>query len=171
MCAGIIGPASLRLDEAVQSVLEAQIRAGEPSVPGHPGLIRLGSRYGNRACSGCPEVVLRDPTFRKGFACLGPLGLSFDAWLFHPRFPSLPTWPAPSRSRGSCSTIAARPSASGGSQAEEEFPIRKAAIEEPAQSPNLVVKLGGLGMCLLGTEFHLRPRPPTSGEIAEAWRL
>ena len=30
-----------------------------------------------------------DPDFRAGFALLGKLGLSFDAWLYHPQFPEL----------------------------------------------------------------------------------
>ena len=33
--------------------------------------------------------LLADPQFRKGFACLGPLGLTFDAWLFHPQIGEL----------------------------------------------------------------------------------
>ena len=32
-----------------------------------------------------PKNLLLDETFRKGFACLAPLGLTFDAWLFHPQ--------------------------------------------------------------------------------------
>ena len=32
------------------------------------------------------------------------------------------------------------------------------------------VKLGGLAMCLLGYDFHLRPKPPSSEEAAAAWR-
>jgi len=34
----------------------------------------------------------------------------------------------------------------------------------------VVVKLGGLAMCLLGHDFHKRPRPPSSEEAAAAWR-
>ena len=36
-----------------------------------------------------PKGLLLDATFRKGFACLAPLGLSFDAWLFHPQIGEL----------------------------------------------------------------------------------
>ena len=36
-----------------------------------------------------PKGLLLDPTFRKGFACLAPLGFSFDAWLFHPQIGEL----------------------------------------------------------------------------------
>src|SRR3546814_16909143 len=30
-------------------------------------------------------VGSRDPAFRAGFACLGRLGLTFDAWVYHPQ--------------------------------------------------------------------------------------
>ena len=36
-----------------------------------------------------PKGLLLDPAFRKGFACLAPLDLSFDAWLFHPQIGEL----------------------------------------------------------------------------------
>ena len=36
-----------------------------------------------------PKGLLLDATFRKGFSCLAPLGLSFDAWLFHPQIDEL----------------------------------------------------------------------------------
>ena len=35
---------------------------------------------------------------------------------------------------------------------------------------NVVVKLGGLAMCLFGYDFHLRAKPPSSEELAAAWR-
>src|SRR5437879_5441537 len=53
---------------------------------------------------------------------------------------------------------------------EEIFPVWKASIQEIARCPNVVVKLGGLAMCLLGYDFHLRPKPPSSEEAAAAWR-
>jgi len=34
----------------------------------------------------------------------------------------------------------------------------------------VVVKLGGLAMCLLGYDFHERPKPPSSEEAAAAWK-
>ena len=46
----------------------------------------------------------------------------------------------------------------------------KAAIQDIARCPNVRVKLGGLAMCLLGYDFHLRPKPPSSEEAAAAWR-
>ena len=36
-----------------------------------------------------PPGLLADPRFREGFAVLGRLGLSFDAWLYHPQIDDL----------------------------------------------------------------------------------
>ncbi|MFX4516562.1 amidohydrolase family protein, partial [Acinetobacter baumannii] len=53
---------------------------------------------------------------------------------------------------------------------EETFKVWKASIQDIAKCPNVHVKLGGLAMCLLGYDFHLRPKPPSSEEAAQAWR-
>ena len=53
---------------------------------------------------------------------------------------------------------------------EEIFPVWKASIQEIAKCPNVVVKLGGLAMCLFGNDYHLRPKPPSSEEAAASWR-
>ena len=53
---------------------------------------------------------------------------------------------------------------------EEIFASWKASISEVARCPNVVVKLGGLAMCLFGYDFHQRAAPPSSEELATAWR-
>ena len=53
---------------------------------------------------------------------------------------------------------------------DEIFTIWKASIMEAAKCPNVVVKLGGLAMRLLGYDFHERPKPPSSEQAAAAWR-
>src|SRR5581483_3549970 len=53
---------------------------------------------------------------------------------------------------------------------EETFALWRASIQDIARCPNVVVKLGGLAMRLLGYDFHERPRPPSSDELATAWR-
>jgi len=44
------------------------------------------------------------------------------------------------------------------------------SIKEIAKCDNVVVKLGGLAMSLPGFGFELRDRPPTSEELAKAWK-
>src|SRR6202166_3688761 len=90
ICAGIVGHANLLLGDAARPVLEAEIAAG----PGRFRGIRHSSAWDADAdVAGMyatrPKGLLLDTTFRKGFACLAPLGLSFDAWLFHPQIGEL----------------------------------------------------------------------------------
>ena len=119
-----------------------------------------------------PKGLLLDATFRKGFACLAPLGLSFDAWLFHPQIGELTdlarAFPETKIVLDHCGGPIGIGSYAG--RREEIFPDWKASIQEIAKCQNVVVKLGGLAMCLLGYDFHLRPKPPSSEEAAAAWR-
>ena len=113
-----------------------------------------------------PKGLLLDPTFRKGFACLAPLNLSFDAWLFHPQIGELTdlarAFPDTKIVLDHCGGPVGVGRFAG--RRDEMFPVWKASIQEIAKCDNVVVKLGGLAMCLLGYDFHLRPRPPSSEE-------
>ena len=173
LCAGIVGHADLMLGDRAQPVLEALIAAGNGRFRG----IRHGLTWdtGNAAKFGRREVPQHqalDPVFRKGFACLQPLGLSFEAWLFHPQLPDL------------VGLLRAFPDANvimnhvGGllgipphdADRDETFKVWHAQIREVAKFPNLTVKVGGLGMLYCGWDFHLREMPPSSEELAAAWR-
>ena len=90
VCAGIVGHANLLLGEGARAVLEAEIAAGQGRLRG----IRHSSAWDADAdVAGMyatrPKGLLLDSTFREGFGCLAPLGLSFDAWLFHPQIGEL----------------------------------------------------------------------------------
>ncbi len=50
----------------------------------------------------------------------------------------------------------------------EVFEVWKRGVTQVAACPNVVVKLGGLGMPRSGLGWHERPAPPTSREPAEA---
>ncbi|MCP4617967.1 MAG: amidohydrolase [Bradyrhizobium sp.] len=171
--AGIVSHANLLLGDAVRSVLEAEIIAGngrfrgirhssawdpEPDVAG---------MYATR-----PKGLLLEPAFRKGFACLAPLNLSFDAWLFHPQIGELAdlahAFPDTKIVLDHCGGPVGRGRFAG--KREETFEMWKTSIQDIAKCPNVVVKLGGLAMCLLGYDFHLQPKPPSSEQAAEAWR-
>ena len=53
---------------------------------------------------------------------------------------------------------------------QETFDVWKSGIENAAREPNVVIKLGGLTMKTVGFGFHQKQKPPTSSELAEAWR-
>ena len=90
VCAGIVGHVNLLLGDGARPVLEAEIAAGGGRFRG----IRHSSAWDADAdVAGLyatrPKGLLLDSSFRKGFACLAPLGLSFDAWLLEPQLPDL----------------------------------------------------------------------------------
>jgi predicted TIM-barrel fold metal-dependent hydrolase len=119
-----------------------------------------------------PKGLLLDPAFRRGFACLAPLKLSFDSWLFHPQIGELAdlarAFPDTKIVLDHCGGPIGVGSYAG--RREEIFKGWKASIQDIAKCPNVVVKLGGLAMRLLGYDFHERPMPPSSEELAAAWR-
>ena len=89
-CAGIIGHADMMLGDRAKPVLEALIQAGNGRFRGirHGVVWDTGdaAKFGRRHM---PRHQMLDPTFRKGFACLHPLGVSFEAWLYHPQLSDL----------------------------------------------------------------------------------
>ena len=113
-----------------------------------------------------------DPVFRRGFACLAPLALSFDAWLFHPQIGELTDLARAFPDTRIVLDHCGGPAGTGhyANRRKEIFAVWKASIDEIAKCPNVVVKLGGLAMCLLGFDFHTRARPPSSEDLAAAWR-
>jgi predicted TIM-barrel fold metal-dependent hydrolase len=173
ICAGIVSHVNLLLGDRARAVLEAEITAGQGRFRG----IRHSSAWDSDPdVAGMyatrPRGLLLDPTFRRGFSCLAPLDLSFDAWLFHPQIPELidlaRAFPDTTIVLDHCGG----PVGIGrfANRRAEIFPEWRASIQEIAACPNVVVKLGGLAMRLLGYDFHGRPLPPSSEEAAEAWR-
>ena len=57
-----------------------------------------------------------------------------------------------------------------GGKRDEVFAEWSARIRELAACPNVHVKLGGLGMRMFGFDLHTRELPPSSEELAAAWR-
>ena len=173
ICAGIVGHVNLLLGEGARGVLEAEIAAGNGRFRGirHSSAwdadANVAGMYANR-----PKGLLLDPTFRKGFACLAPLGLSFDAWLFHPQIGELTDLARAFPDTKIVLDHCGGPIGIGSyaNRRDEIFPAWKASVQEIARCPNVVVKLGGLAMRLLGYDFHERPLPPSSEEAAAAWR-
>ena len=154
-------------------MLEAEITAGNGRFRG----IRHSSAWDEdpdvaHMYASRPKGLLLDPAFRKGFACLAPLDLSFDAWLFHPQIGELAdlarAFPDTKIVLDHCGGPVGIGRFAG--KREETFAVWKASIQNIAKCPNVVVKLGGLAMCLLGYDFHMRPQPPSSGQAADAWR-
>jgi len=120
-----------------------------------------------------PPHLYRDHAkFREGFAALGRLGLSFDAWLYHPQISDLTHLARAFPSQPIVLDHVGGPLGLGG-YADKRQEILSAwgrDIRELADCANVSVKLGGLGMRINGFRFHHRDRAPSSPDLADAWR-
>ena len=173
ICAGIVGHADLRPGGAVSEVLQAHIAAG-------------GGRFrGIRHITACdpdpslmnpaynpPAGLLGDAVFRQGFACLAPLNLTFDAWLYHPQINELTALARAFPGTGICLNHIGGPLAIGAyaGKRDEIFTTWSRSIRDLAACPNVVVKLGGMAMRINGFDFHEQVDPPSSETLAAAWK-
>jgi L-fuconolactonase len=172
-CAGIVGHADLTLGSRVEPVLAAHIRAGGDRFRGirHTSAWDADTSIRNPAYSP-PPGLLGDNTFREGFAVLGRLGLSFDAWLYHPQIDELRDLARAFPETKIVLNHVGGPIGIGAyaGKHHEVFPGWAASIKALAACPNVYVKLGGLGMRMGGFRFHEQPEPPSSEMLAGTWR-
>ena len=172
-CAGIVGFADLSRGSSVEAVLEAHLAAGGGRFRG----IRHVSAYDasdaiRPSHTAPPPQLLGEPRFREGFARLGALGLSFDAWLYHSQISELTDLARAFPAQPIVLDHVGGPLGIGPyvGRRDEIFPQWRQSIRVLAECPNVRVKLGGLGMKIIGYEFHKRARPPGSEELADLWR-
>jgi predicted TIM-barrel fold metal-dependent hydrolase len=174
VCEGIVGHADLNLGARVREVLEAEIRAGGGRFRG----IRHGVSWDPNdeiqkfATRPIPPHQLADAKFREGFAQLAPLGLSFESWQYHPQLGD-----AIDLARAFPNTTIILNHVGGvlgvgpyAGHRAEILAAWKRDIGELAKCPNVVVKLGGVGMLSFGFDLHERELPPSSEDLAAAWR-
>jgi L-fuconolactonase len=176
-CHGIVSQANLLLGDAVRPVLEAHLAAA-----GGPPAGRLrGIRH---ICAWDPDPSLVNPAypstadmldssaFRAGFAHLAPLGLSFDAWLYFHQIPQLTAlarvFPDTRIVLDHCGGVLGTGSYAG--RKDAVFVQWSAGLRELALCPNVSVKLGGLGMPQAGFGHEHKDVPPSSADLAQAWR-
>ena len=172
-CAGIVGHADLTLGSRVEPVLAAHIRAGGDRLRG----IRYSTvwdadpsiRY---PAYSPPPGLLGDRRFREGFAVLGRLGLSFDAWLYHPQIDEVGDIARAFPQVKVALDHVGGPIGIGAyaGKHSEVFPGWAVSIKALAACPNVYIKLGGLGMRLGGFGFYEHPEPPSSETLASTWR-
>mgnify|MGYP001819470180 FL=1 len=169
LCEGIVGHADLTLGADVERVLEAHQRAGGGRFRGIRHIVawEADKVLMNPAYSPL-QHQLADETFRDGLKTLGRMGLTFDAWLYHPQIDDLTAaaraCPATRIVLDHCGGPLGASSYEG--RREEEFPRWAQSIRELATCPNVYVKLGGLGMRINGYGFESAETPPSSELLA-----
>ncbi len=126
---------------------------------------------GNSQTAHGPHLFMQ-ADFRAGLRRLAALGLSFDAWAFHPQLGDVVDLaravPEASIVMGHCAGPLGYGPYAG--KRDEVFASWKPAVAELARCPNVVMKLGGMMMRLAASDYRTLPAPPTSAELAAHWR-
>ena len=173
LCSGIVGHADLRLGDGVARVLEAQIVAGDGRFRGIRHSVTWdASDVLAKARTNPTQGQMADPTWRAGFARLAPLNLTFEAWLYHPQLLELADLARAFPQTTIILNHVGGPIGIGPYKDKEAdtFAQWKIGIAEVAKSQNVVVKLGGLGMLMGMFDFYAQETPPSSIDLANAYK-
>jgi predicted TIM-barrel fold metal-dependent hydrolase len=173
VAAGIVGFADLTLGNRVEPVLEAHIRASGGRFRG----VRYSTGWdaseviGNSRTATGPHV-LQQADFRAGLARLTALGLSFDAWLYHPQLDDVIELAraCPATSIIMCHVGGPLGYGPYTGKGDAVFATWKTKITELATCPNVVVKLGGMINRLAAYDYRALPAPVSSATLADYWR-
>jgi predicted TIM-barrel fold metal-dependent hydrolase len=170
IAAAIVGHANLTLGDAIAPVLEAHLATSPKRFRGirHSATWDGSGALRNEAAQG----MLADSQFRAGFAWLQKLGLSFEAWVYHPQLTEVanlalafPQVPIILNHIGA--PLGVGPYTG---KRDEVFRHWSRGIAEVAQAPNTAVKLGGVGSLRSGYDWHERTVKPSSFELAQTLR-
>ena len=172
---GIVGGGDLSVGARVRELLEAEIAAAGGRLRGlRHGVAWDGNEFvGKYASRVVPPHLVLDPRFREGFAQLSPLGLSFESWQYHPQLTDATdlarAFPGTTIILNHVGGVLGVGPYSGHRQ--EILAGWRKDINELAKCPNVYCKLGGIGMVSFGFDFHERDVPPSSEDLAAAWRM
>jgi predicted TIM-barrel fold metal-dependent hydrolase len=170
-CAGIVGCPDLRLGDRVRPVIEACIAAAGGRFCGVRNLLAWHeSAELRRARTGPPNLML-DPAFRTGLAALADYDLCYDAYVYHPQLPQLIELARAVPGVRIVVDHSGGPVGAGpyAGRRDEVFAVWAGYIRILAECPNVFMKLGGLGLPVMGFGFDTRVQA-TSQELADAWR-
>jgi L-fuconolactonase len=166
--AAIMGNADVSRGEAVGDVLLALDAAGRGRFRG----VRYSTAQDDHPPLNMGAVAsMDDPNYLAGVRKVGSLGFTYDAMVYHPQLPELaevarqcPETPIVINHLGCI--LGTGPYRDRRSEILEFW---YTAMAELASSPNTYLKLGGIGMPMMGYRWDKRETPATSTELAEAW--
>ena len=169
MAAGIIGFADLTLGKAVRPVLEAHLTASSRFRGVRHASAWDASDQVHNSHTRPGRDLLRSREFREGFACLDALGLSFDAWLYHPQLPDLIDLARAFPETTIILDHIGGPLGIGpyAGRQVEVFESWQRDMVDLAGCANVNIKLGGLSLTGNGFGLHKRDVPVASMELAD----
>ena len=173
IAAAIIAYADLTLGDRLDFVLDAHEAAAAGRLKGIRHSVSRDRNFPEGiAFRPAPEGLLADPLYRAGLARLAARRLSYDAMLYHAQLPELtamaPTIPDLTIVLDHIGCVLGIGPYVG--READTFRQWRSGMAELANCPNVMVKIGGLGMIICGASWHERSMPPTSLELTTAWR-
>jgi predicted TIM-barrel fold metal-dependent hydrolase len=175
VAAGIVGFADLTLGDRVAAVLEAEIAAGGGRFRGvrHSAAWDADPIIGNSHHSMGPGLY-RTSGFRAGMKQLARLGLSLDAWVFHPQLAEVVDLARAFPTANIVMCHMGGPLGYGPYAGKKDEVIRdlEGGHEGAGACPNVSVKLGGVMMRLAAFDYmqRRRRRRPGSRRLLGALR-
>jgi L-fuconolactonase len=171
VCTRMVGNVDLMLGSQARSLLERHMIASGGRFAG----IRQSTAWdaSDRIHKVVPsEGMLLGTTFRAGYAALSALGLVFDAWVYHPQLSEVADLAATFPNTQIVLNHVGSPILGGPYAADRDkvFADWKAGMTNLAKHPNVTVKLGALPIRLPGVSTASKDTPPSSEEVAAAWR-
>ena len=171
ICARMVGRVDLMLGGRARPLLERHMIASGGRFAG----IRQSTAWdaSDRIHKVVPTPeMLRDTRFRAGFAGLSALGLVFDAWVYHPQLAEVVDLAAAFPNTQIVLNHVGSPILGGPYAADRDkvFADWRAGMANLAKQPNVTVKLGALPIRLPGISTAAKDTPPSSEEVAAAWR-
>ena len=171
--AGIVSHADMMLGDAVEDVLAAHDAASGSRFRGirHATAWDASDEIHNSHTRPF-EQMMGTGEFRAGVRKLAAMGFSFDAWLFHPQLPEVAALAAAVPELTIMLNHLRAPMGIGpyrhdrdGARADWQASVRLVAA-----CPNVVLKVGGIGMDMyFATGWSAADVPPGSEEVAEHW--
>ncbi len=173
VAAGIVGHADLTLGDCVEPVLEKLIEAAGGRLCGirHSAGWHEDPAIGNNHHGAGPSLYLRED-FRAGLTRLTAMGLPFDALVYHHQHTDLINLARACPDATIIMNHTGMPMVYGpfAGKAREVHAQWQVTMAEIARCPNVFMKLGGMMMRLAAVDYIDSPAPPTSEQLARAWR-
>ena len=166
--AGIMANADVSLGDAVEEVLLAHEEAGRGRFR---GVRYITARDNHPPLAMGASAAMDDADYLKGVARVGAMGYTYDAMVYHPQLPELvavaracPDTPIVINHLGCI--LGTGPYKD---RRDEILAFWANAMSDLASCPNTYLKLGGIGMPMMGFRWDKQDVPPNSEELAAPW--
>ncbi len=172
VCAAIVSYADLKVGKRVEPVLEAHVRVSSRMRGIRHCAVWDADKTIKSTPMEFPKSLLLDPTFREGVKLLKKYGLLYETLLYHTQLSELTDLARAFPDTTMVLDHVGIPLAIGvyAGKAKEVTAVWRKNLEDLAKCPNVYVKLGGMGMHLFGSDYKKNPMPPSSIELAAAWK-